>query len=41
LDYLGKFDVPTLLDICALNPEIADPNQIHAGQQLHLPLYLQ
>lgn len=40
LQYAGKFDVSTLLEICALNPEIADPTHIEAGQRLRLPVYL-
>jgi len=39
LQYIGRFDVSTLLEICALNPGINDPSQIQAGQRLRLPRY--
>lgn len=38
LQYLGKYDVPTLVEICALNPQIADPSRLQAGQRLRFPV---
>jgi general secretion pathway protein A len=38
LQYLGRFDPATLEAIRALNPTIADPNHLQAGQSLRLPL---
>ena len=40
LEYLGRFDEETLVEIFSLNPQITDPSQIEAGQRLRLPLYL-
>jgi len=36
--YAGHFDLQLLKDICALNPELKDPNHIEAGQLIRLPL---
>jgi hypothetical protein len=38
--YLDRFDRPTLSAILLLNPSIADPNYIEAGQRIRLPWYL-
>jgi type II secretory pathway predicted ATPase ExeA len=37
LRYLGRFDANLYKEICGLNPELIDPNLIHAGQQIRLP----
>jgi hypothetical protein len=37
LRYLGRFDANLYKEICGLNPELVDPNLIHAGQQIKLP----
>jgi type II secretory pathway predicted ATPase ExeA len=36
--YVGHFDPRLLEDICALNPELKDPNHIEPGQLIRLPL---
>jgi hypothetical protein len=36
--YAGHFDSQLLKDICAINPELKDPNHIEAGQLIRLPL---
>src|SRR5712692_1153041 len=38
LRYLGRFDQKVLDQICALNPELENPNHIRAGQLIRLPL---
>jgi len=40
LQYLGRFDEATILEIFSLNPQLTDPSHIEAGQRLRLPLYL-
>jgi hypothetical protein len=36
--YLGHFDRQLFEEICALNPELKDPDHIQAGQLIRLPL---
>ena len=36
--YAGHFDPGMLNEICALNPEMKDPNHLEAGQLIRLPL---
>jgi type II secretory pathway predicted ATPase ExeA len=36
--YAGHFDTLLFKEICALNPELKDPNHIEAGQLIRLPL---
>lgn len=40
LQYLGRFDEATILEVFSLNPQITDPAHIEAGQRLRLPLHL-
>jgi len=39
LQYLGRFDLQTLVEICSLNPTITDPDHIEEGMTLRMPLY--
>lgn len=36
--YAGHFDSQLFKDICAINPELKDPNHIEAGQLIRIPL---
>ena len=36
--YAGHFDSLLFKDICAINPELKDPNHIEAGQLIRIPL---
>jgi type II secretory pathway predicted ATPase ExeA len=38
LVYIGRFDDDIFKQICALNPELKDPNHLEAGQLIRLPL---
>jgi type II secretory pathway predicted ATPase ExeA len=40
LQYLGRFDLQALIEICTLNPAITDPNHIEVGQRIRMPLIL-
>jgi general secretion pathway protein A len=40
LQYLGRFDEETVVEIFSLNPQITDAGHIEAGEHLRLPLYL-